>query len=72
MTAKKFGFVYKNVGIDSVPMGDYGVGEHSFEMAPQQVPSFILAAGAYRIKITYSAENHDGPLRFEDVPFHIH
>lgn len=44
---------------------------YQFQLAPQAVPSFILARGTYRTYITYTADNHSGVLRFEDFTFNI-
>ena len=50
-TSKHFGAFWKNVGIDSVVLGDYAKRDepYKFVMPRQVVPTMLMAKGDYRV-----------------------
>ena len=73
VNAKYLGFFWQDVASKVIEMGSYEPRDapHAFEMPKVVIPNMMLARGRYRSRITYSAANHDGPLRYEDVQFEI-
>lgn len=63
-TAKRFGAFWKNVGIDSVLLGDFAprAEPYRFTLPRQVVPSIVMAKGEYKVRIRYTAANHADAL----------
>jgi len=73
MTLKSFGLMWKAVGDDTIDLGSYEAQAEPFhfDLPKQVVPSTVLAKGAYRVQITYSAANVATPLYEQEVTFKI-
>ena len=73
VTAKFLGFYWQDVATRVLELGSYEPSDvpYAFEMPKAVIPNMMFARGRYRGRYTYSAANHDGPLRTEDVTFEI-
>ncbi|KAL1523080.1 hypothetical protein AB1Y20_018040 [Prymnesium parvum] len=71
VTSKRFGFIWKRVKTDVLSMGTFPpkLRPYSYQMPKAEIPTAALACGSYRLRITYTADNHDGVLSEEEVDF---
>ena len=51
---------FQKVGVDTVEMGRYEPGVHTFSMPEAKIPNMYLAKGRYRIDLNYTANSHPG------------
>ena len=74
-TAKRFtGGFWKNVGIDSILLGDFSprAEPYSFTLPRQVVPTIVMAKGEYKVQIRYTAANHaDAVLEMPELQLRI-
>lgn len=51
---------FQKVGVDTVEMGSFDTGVHTWQMPEAKIPNMYLAKGRYRIDLNYTAKSHPG------------